>query len=104
MNALRNVKSIIAGAVLAGGFVMLGAGLGAGVAQAYPMCNNNGTCATQWCPGKPLPAPDVKWDMGVCHDWTNNPYPGSVQVGGRVWEGNPCGPASFVCHPRQVPS
>ena len=50
-----------------------------------------------------MPAPDVKWDMGVCHDWVSNLYPGAVQVGGRVWEGNPCGPASLVCFPRKVP-
>jgi hypothetical protein len=103
MNFRCKLKRVVAGALVAGGAATIGSGLGAGVAQAYPMCTPNGTCATQWCPGKPLPAPDVKWDMGVCHDWTSNPYPGSVQVGGRVFEGNPCGPASLVCFPRKVP-
>ena len=103
MNALREWKPIIAGAALAGGVALVGSGLSAGVAQAYPMCTPNGTCASQWCPGKRLPAPDVSWDMNVCHDWLSNPYPGAVQVGARVWEGNPCGPASPVCFPRKVP-
>jgi hypothetical protein len=99
----RNLKRIIAGGLVSGG-VVVGLGLGAGAAQAYPMCTSQGSCATQWCPGRSLPAPDVKWDMSVCHDYTSIAYPGSVQVGSRIWEGNPCGPPSPVCFPRKVPS
>jgi hypothetical protein len=102
MNAHRNLKRIIAGASLSGGAAVVGAGLSVGVAQANPMCTPNGTCASQWCPGKSLPAADIKWDMSVCHDYTSSPYPGSVQVGARIWEGEPCGPASPVCFPRKV--
>ena len=104
INAHHNTRRIFAGAALAGGVAMAGLGLGAGVAQAYPMCTPNGTCATQWCPGRSLPAPDVKWDMTVCHDFLSNPYPGAVQVGSRTWEGEPCWPESLVCFARKVPS
>ena len=103
MNAHRNLKRIVAGAVLSGGVAVLGSGLGTGVAQANPLCTPNGTCAAQWCPGKSLPGPDVKWDMTVCHDYLSNPYPGTVQVGAHIWEGEPCGPVSLVCFPRKVP-
>jgi hypothetical protein len=102
MNATRNLQRILAGAMLAGGVAVAIGGLKPVIAQADPLCTPNGTCASQWCPGKTLPAPDVKWDMNVCHDWTSHPYPGSVQVGARVWEGEPCGPVSPVCFPRKV--
>lgn len=104
MDRPHNLKRMIAAALFSGGVAVVGMGLGAGVAQAYPLCTAQGTCATQWCPGKPLPAPDVKWDMTVCHDFTSNPYPGSVQVGAHIWEGEPCGPVSPFCFPRRVPS
>src|ERR1700758_5009148 len=103
MNARRKLKRVAAGAVLSGGMALLGSGMGAGVAQADRMCTPQGSCASQWCPGERLPAPDVKWDMTVCHDWTSSPYPGSVPVGTRVFEGEPCGPPSPVCFPRKVP-
>jgi len=104
MSACHNLKRIITGSLVSAGIAAVGLGLGAGVAQAYPQCTGNGTCSTQWCPGQRLPAPDVNWDMTVCHDWLNNPYPGTTQVGGHTWEGNPCAPGSFGCSPRRVPS
>jgi hypothetical protein len=105
MNAPYNLKRIIAGAVLSGGFAVAGLGLSAGVAQADPVprCAFHGGCSAQWCPGKRLPAPDVKWDMTVCHDWLNNPYPGAVQVGAHVWEGEPCAPLGLFCHEQTWP-
>jgi hypothetical protein len=104
MNAHHFLRRITAGAALSGGVAIAGFGLGAGVAQAYPLCTPQGVCATQWCPGKSLPAPDVKWDMTVCHDFLSNSYPGTVQVGSHTWEGNPCGPQGPFCFPRKVPS
>ena len=104
MTAPQNLKRIISGALLSGGVAMAVLGLDAGAAQAYPQCTGNGTCATQWCPGQRLPAPDVNWDMIVCHDWLGHPYPGTTQVGANTWEGNPCEPGSFGCTPRRVPS
>ena len=99
MNAAVKFKRIFAGTVLSGGVAVAGVVLGAGVAQADPVprCTSQGMCSSQWCPGKRLPAPDVKWDMNVCHDWLSNPYPNAVQVGTRVWEGEPCAPLSPVC-------
>ncbi len=35
-------------------------GLSAGVAHAG---------LPSWCPGQPLPSPDVTWDMALCHDY-----------------------------------
>jgi hypothetical protein len=106
MNTTHTMKRTIAGVLLSGRVAMAGLALGAGTAQAYPTCTPNGTCSTQWCPGKPLPAPDVKWDMSVCHDFmrTSHPVAGATQVGANVWEGNPCGPVSLFCTPRRVPS
>jgi hypothetical protein len=70
MNAPYHLKRIMTGAVLSGGIAVAGLGLSAGVAQADPVprCTSQGTCSAQWCPGKRLLAPDVKWDTTVCHD------------------------------------
>jgi len=103
MHTTHRLKRTIAAGLFSGGVAVAGMGLATGVAQANPLCTPAGTCAAQWCPGKALRAPDVKWDMSVCHDYASNPYPGSVQVGSRIWEGEPCGPVSPFCFPRRVP-
>lgn len=101
---MDSLMRIVATVSFSAAVAAIGTGVSAAVAQAYPMCTPQGTCATQWCPGRSLPEPDVVWDMTVCHDFTSHPYPGSVQVGEHIWEGNPCGPEGPFCFPRKVPS
>ena len=64
---VRSMKRGIAGLattlVLSGGLGLAGLGLAAGTAQALP----------SWCPGQPLPAPNVNWDMGLCHNYRVDP-------------------------------
>ena len=66
-NNVRSMKRGIAGLattlVLSGGLGLAGLGLAAGTAQALP----------SWCPGQPLPAPNVNWDMGLCHNYRVDP-------------------------------
>ena len=105
MNTTHNLKRIIAGALLSGGVVVAGLGLAAGTAQAEfgfaplshdPVPADNFTVPHQWCPGQPLPMPDVVWDMNVCHTWYWVPVGGMGNVGKFVWEGDhparPLGP------------
>lgn len=84
-------RKVIAGALLSGGMALAGLGLGSGAAQA-----DNFTVPHDWCPGQPLPMPDVRWDMGVCHHWYWVPVGGMGNVGQFVWEGDaprrPLGP------------
>ena len=58
---MRSMKRGIAGlattVLLSGGLGLAGLGLSAGIAEALP----------SWCPGQPLPNPNVNWDMGLCH-------------------------------------
>ena len=101
----RRIAGFATTVVMSGGLALAGLGLAAGTAQAYPMCTPQGICSTQWCPGQRLPAPDVQWDMTVCHDWMSNPHDAeAVQVGSHVWEGEPCAPEGPFCFPRRVPS
>ena len=104
------VKRLIAGALLSGGVAVAGSGLAAGIAQAEsslapqynstqfsnPVPLDNFTVPQDWCPGQPLPMPDVRWDMNVCHHWYWVPVGGMGNVGQFVWEGNaprqPLGP------------
>ncbi|MEB3983104.1 hypothetical protein OQ968_17735 [Mycobacterium sp. 663a-19] len=85
------VKKLLVGALLCGGLAVGGSWLAAGTAQA-----DNFTVPHDWCPGQPLPMPDVRWDMNVCHHWYWVPVGGMGNVGQFVWEGNaprqPLGP------------
>lgn len=66
MNTTHNMRRIFAGALLSGGVVVAGLGLGAGAAQADDCIPARGGC---WCPGMQLPlnSTQITWDMGVCH-------------------------------------
>ena len=105
MNTTHTLKRIIARALLSGGVAVAGLVLGAGIAQASagfvpqfhaPVPEDNFTVPHDWCPGQPLPMPDVRWDMNVCHHWYWVPVGGMGNVGQLVWEGDapraPLGP------------
>ena len=91
------MKRIIAGALLSGTVVLGSLGLGTGVAQADPgtgICNQLAMCSHIWCPGSPLPMPDVVWDMNTCHHYYGGSlgHPGTeggIQVGAHILEGDP---------------
>ena len=61
-----------------------------------PFATDNFTVPHHWCPGQPLPMPDVRWDMNVCHQWYWVAVGGTGNVGQFVWEGDaprrPLGP------------
>jgi hypothetical protein len=59
----RRITALAAAVLATGGMGLAGLGLSAGVAQALP----------SWCPGQPLPNPDVNWDMGLCHYYSVDP-------------------------------
>src|SRR6516225_1138690 len=89
----KALKKTLAGAVLSGGVAVAGLGLASGTAQSEPAPQFNGpfpadnfTVPHQWCPGKSLPMPDVRWDMSVCHQWYWVPVGGMGNVGQFVWE------------------
>ena len=65
MTTTHTVTRIVAGALLAGGVVVTGFGLGSGpaVAQGYT-----------WCPGQRLPSAGLGWDMNVCHTFYTVPF------------------------------
>ena len=101
----KALKKTLVGALLSGGVAVAGVGLVAGTAQSEPGLTpqfkgpfpaDNFTVPHQWCPGQPLPMPDVRWDMGVCHHWYWVPVGGMGNVGQFVWEGDaprqPLGP------------
>ena len=91
MNTTHRRKRIIAEVLLSGAIAVAGLGLAAGTAQAQPigpLPANNFTVPHEWCPGQPLPMPDVRWDMGVCHHWYWVPVGGMGNVGQFVWEGD----------------
>jgi hypothetical protein len=72
---VRSMKRAIAGLattlLLSGSLGLAGLGLSAGTAQALP----------SWCPGQPLPNPNVNWDMGLCHYYRVDPAGGVVAIG-----------------------
>ena len=74
-NNLRPMNLAIAGLattlLVAGGLAAASTSVGAGVAQALP----------SWCPGQPLPTPDVAWDMGLCHYYSIDPAGGVNTIG-----------------------
>jgi hypothetical protein len=53
----RGIVGLATAVLVSGGLGLAGLALAAGTAQALP----------SWCPGQPLPNPDVDWDMGLCH-------------------------------------
>jgi hypothetical protein len=90
------MKRIMAGAVLWGTVGVAGWGFGVGLAHADPgtVCNQLAVCSRVWCPGNPLPAPDVRWDMNRCHHYYGGTVGergtvGGVQVGTGIIEGDP---------------
>jgi hypothetical protein len=75
MHTTRNMKRIIAAALLSGGVAVVGLGLGAGAAQADICRSGQVGC---WCPGDQLPNSynQITWDMSVCHQYyTVSPPP-----------------------------
>lgn len=105
------MRRIIAGAALSGALTLATLGLGTGIAQADPgtgICNQLAMCSRVWCPGSPLPMPDVLWDMNTCHHYYGGSlgHPGTeggIQVGAHILEGDPspantCG-GSPICLP-----
>ncbi|CQD16914.1 hypothetical protein BN1232_03686 [Mycobacterium lentiflavum] len=56
-------------------------------------------CSRLWCPGSPLPQPDVVWDdvvwdMDVCHHYYRGSLgqpgtAGGIPVGAHILEGDP---------------
>ncbi len=105
MDTTRTLKKISARALLSGGIAAVGVGLAAGTAAGEPglaphfggpLPADNFTVPHDWCPGNPLPMPDVRWDMNVCHHWYWVPVGGMGNVGQFVWEGDaprqPLGP------------
>ncbi len=105
MSHNRKIAQVIGGTLLAGGVAAAGLGLAASAqaerGSAPPLFNrplpvDNFTVPHDWCPGQPLPMPDVRWDMGVCHHWYWVPVGGMGNVGQFVWEGDaprrPLGP------------
>jgi hypothetical protein len=101
MNTTLTLKSVIGSALLAGGLTLASLGPGAGNARAL-------TGPYQWCPGQPLPATGMIWDMNVCHTYYKVGYgQGNVanDFGGppgvpSIWDGdNPPAPTVFPCTP-----
>lgn len=95
------MQRIIAGALVSGTVALTALGLGIGTAQADPgtgICNQLAVCSRVWCPGSPLPAPDVVWDKTRCHHYYGGTVgergtAGGIQVGTGIIEGDPS-PAS----------
>lgn len=99
---MRRVMVGLATAVMvSAGLGPAGLGLGAGTAYAL-------TGPFQWCPGQPLPAWGLVWDMSVCHSYYKVGYgqgnvdnsvgypPGSPNI----WDGdNPPPPNVMPCAP-----
>jgi len=74
MKTTHTVKRIVAGALLSGGVVVTGLGVGAGSAVAE-------SPGYTWCPGQPLPRHGLGWDMNVCHTfWTVQAGTGNVPM------------------------
>jgi hypothetical protein len=105
------MKTIITAALMSGAMALTTFALSTGTAQADPgtgICNQLAMCSYQWCPGSPLPMPDVVWDMNVCHHYYGGSlgHPGTaggIQVGAHILEGDPS-PAntcngSLICLP-----
>ncbi|ETB41899.1 hypothetical protein [Mycobacterium avium] len=94
MNTTHHRKPVVAGALLAGGIAAAGMGIASAAAQPSaphligPLPTDNFTVPHDWCPGQPLPMPDVRWDMNVCHHWYWVPVGGMGNVGQFVWEGD----------------
>ncbi|BAX90437.1 hypothetical protein MSG_00271 [Mycobacterium shigaense] len=100
----RTVIKGMAAAAVALGSVGLALGVTAAAHAALspapespsPFATDNFTVPHNWCPGQPLPMPDVRWDMNVCHHWYWVAVGGTGNVGQFVWEGaaprRPLGP------------
>jgi hypothetical protein len=91
----RLMVGVAATVLVSGGLGLAGVGLAPESAARGPgpavYCTNTGVCSYSWCPGQPLPQPDVKWDMGVCHEWFSSQgvVCGGTQVGWSTTEGRP---------------
>lgn len=105
------MKRIFSAVLLLGAISLAGLSTSPGIARADPstgICNELAMCSFVWCPGGRLPAPDVVWNMSVCHHWyggtAGNPgTEGGIPVGFHILEGdpspaNPCG-VSPICLP-----
>jgi hypothetical protein len=102
MKTIHRRKRIVAGALLSSGLALAGLGLSAEANATGPVG------PFTWCPGQPLPKPDVNWGMGGCHTYYYvNMGQGNVGDGSNgginnVWEGtNPPegpGPTGPLAH------
>ncbi|MDC8971360.1 hypothetical protein [Mycobacterium marinum] len=102
MNTTANLKRMITAALVSGGVAAAGFGLTAGTAHAGPGAHGPVPQAPrgpyQWCPGDPVPAGGVNWDMNVCHTWYWVDYGFQANRGGSVYEGD-TPPADLGCIP-----
>jgi len=88
-------RRTVAGALVSSGLAAAAIGLAAQANASGPVG------PFTWCPGQPLPKPDVTWAMGDCHTYyyvnvgLGNVGDGSNGGVNNVWEGSnpPTGPA-----------
>jgi hypothetical protein len=93
----RHMMKMLVGVVFSGSLSVAGLAMSTGTAQADPgtgICNQLAMCSYVWCPGSPLPMPDVVWDMNVCHHYYGGSlgHPGTeggIPVGAHILEGDP---------------
>jgi hypothetical protein len=97
-NTRRSMKLGVGGLaailLMTAGLGFAGLGLAAGTARAEPgFAQFHGPFPEvrgpyQWCPGQPLPADDIVWDMSVCHTWYWVAYGFQANRGQFVYEGD----------------
>lgn len=96
-NSHRPIR-FIARALMSAGLAVVGLGM-AGQANA-----DGPVEPLNWCPGQPLPEPDVTWGMNACHTYYGVAYH-QGNVGDYIWDaaGGPppappqCPPIAFMC-------
>ena len=87
MKNVHRRKRIVAGALLSSALAAVSVGLSAQANATGPVG------PLDWCPGKPLPEPDVHWTMGSCHSYyyvnagMGNVGDGSLGGTNNIWEG-----------------
>ena len=91
-------RRTVAGALVSSGLAAAAIGLAAQANASGPVG------PFTWCPGQPLPKPDVTWAMGDCHTYVGVGYQ-QGNVGDYIWDlaGGPpppppqCPPIAFMC-------
>ena len=114
MKTTHDIKWVIAGALLSGGFAVTGLVLGAGPAQAHPggLGGLSDGGPWNWCPGDSMseglhpdtgrgaPVVNVTWDMTRCHTWYGTNW-GYGNINPYIWDGDDPPPEAIT--PRQCP-